>query len=322
MIHVRNNDPIDIHGECPRPDRTSECLLEAAGAVVESCGATALFISANAARGRRLPLPDEPQSQVVYVVRGEQHAAACGRRRHATSIRVPDVPFTRIGQAKIALFLALTRGIIGPEDVVVCLTGEPGDGTLDTLAVVDIAREFDAFLASPRRELVPPHIQPEVVERAIAIAADLGRDGREGKPVGTAFVIGDAPEVLRRSRQLILNPFQGYAENERRLHDPRLEETVKELSSLDGAFVIRGDGVIESCGVLLEAAADQPLELPRGLGTRHHAAAAITAATDSLAIAVSESTGTVTVFRSGRILTTLKRPRHVGAERSVDRTLR
>lgn len=316
MICSRHDDPAHTHGESARLNRTSECLLDVAGGVAQSCGATGLFVPANAARGRRLPFPDEPCPRLIYIFHGEQEPVVHGRR-HARWIRVPDVPLTRTGQAKIALFLALTRGMIAPEDVVVCLTGDPGEGTLDTLAVVDIAAEFEAFLASPRRELVPPHIQPEVVERAIAIAADLGRNGREGKPVGAVFVIGDAPEVLRRSRQLILNPFQGYAEEQRRLHDPRLEETVRELSSVDGAFVIRGDGVIESCGVLLEAAVDERLEVPRGLGTRHHAAAAITATTDSLAVAVSESTGAVTVFRNGRVLTTLKRPRSVRGERRV-----
>jgi len=47
----------------------------------------------------------------------------------------------------------------------------------------------------------------------------------------------------------------------------------------------------------------------RGLGARHQAAAAITAVTNSVAVRVSQSTGTVTIFRRGAIVTEIEEPR-------------
>lgn len=322
MVRSVRHDPAGRDPQASRPRRITARLLTAAAEVAASCRAAALFVSADALDGRRLDFPDDLPTRVVYLGanRAVEELRARGTPEDAI-IRIPDVPMTRMGQIKIALLLGLTRGIVHREDLVICLSGLSGSGTLDTLMVVDVPVEFEHFLAPSGGELLPPDVHPEVAERVVTIATELGSDGREGKPLGTMFVVGDARRVLRLSRRLILNPFQGYPEDERNLQDPHLEETVKELSSLDGAFVIRGDGIVEACGVYLEGAPDEPIELPRGLGARHHAAAAITAVTDSVAVTVSESTGTVTIFRSGRILTTLKRPRRLDAQRAVDRPL-
>jgi DNA integrity scanning protein DisA with diadenylate cyclase activity len=113
--------------------------------------------------------------------------------------------------------------------------------------------------------------------------------------------------VLAQSRSLVLNPFQGHPEAVRNLLDPAVEETVKEFAALDGAFVVRDDGVVLAAGTLLLPSSPAP-PLPGGLGTRHAAAAGITASTGALAVCVSQSTGSVTVFKSGRAVTTLPRP--------------
>ena len=80
---------------------------------------------------------------------------------------------------------------------------------------------------------------------------------------------------------------------------PSLRETIKEFSAIDGAFVIRGDGVIEAAGRHLNAAAD--VDLPPGLGARHMAAAGISDVSASTSFVISESTGTVSVFKNGKI---------------------
>ena len=80
-----------------------------------------------------------------------------------------------------------------------------------------------------------------------------------------------------------------------------MDETVKELSSIDGAFIIRGDGVLVSAGSLIHAP-DYTHDLPSGFGSRHAAAASITQAVDCLCIVVSGSTGQVTLFRRGKML--------------------
>ena len=144
-------------------------------------------------------------------------------------------------------------------------------------------------------------------ERVLTLATELAVEGREGRPVGTLFVVGDSERVLAQSRSLVLNPFQGHPESQRNILDPAVEETVKEFSALDGAFVVREDGVVLSAGTQLLPSATHS-QLPGGLGTRHAAAAGITASTGALAVCVSQSTGTVAVFKSGRLVTSLQRP--------------
>jgi len=99
---------------------------------------------------------------------------------------------------------------------------------------------------------------------------------------------------------MVINPFQGYPEEERNILDPRLRETVKEFSSIDGAFIFREDGIILAAGRHLDASGEN-IEIPLGLGSRHRAAAGITSLTDALAIVISEGTGGVRIFHRGKI---------------------
>ena len=73
--------------------------------------------------------------------------------------------------------------------------------------------------------------------------------------------------------------------------------------------------MIETCGVLLQTASQEKYELPPGLGARLHAAAGITAVTASIAITVSESTGTISIFRGGKMITEIEGLRTKGALR-------
>ena len=54
--------------------------------------------------------------------------------------------------------------------------------------------------------------------------------------------------MLQLSRQLVMNPFHGYPEEDRNILDPNLRETIREFSAIDGAFVIRDDGVVMAAG--------------------------------------------------------------------------
>ena len=123
------------------------------------------------------------------------------------------------------------------------------------------------------------------------------------------FVVADTDRVIPLTRQLVLNPFKAYPPSERNILDYTLKETVNELAALGGPFIVRGDGVIETCGAYIRTPSQEQFDLPRGLGAPHHAAAGIIAVSDSLGITVSESTGSVTVFRAARIITEIQKPR-------------
>ena len=186
-----------------------------------------------------------------------------------------------------------------------CLSGLPKFKTLDSLVILDIGREFE-LLTSEDVSTVSSGMQPEVFEGVLNLAVELANEGREGRPVGTTFVIGDLEHVLPLSRQMIINPFKGYPEEERNILDRRLRETIKEFAVLDGAFIIRDDGVIVSAGRHLASALDSE-KMPMGLGSRHQAAAGITEATNALAIVISESTGDVRIFKNGSIFMEIER---------------
>ena len=71
---------------------------------------------------------------------------------------------------------------------------------------------------------------------------------------------------------------------------------------MDGAFVIREDGVLVTAGRYLNVTVGDEHELPKGLGARHAAAAGITSMTNAIAIVLSESTGDVRLFRHGTMV--------------------
>ncbi|MCW5549936.1 MAG: diadenylate cyclase [Opitutaceae bacterium] len=221
-------------------------------------------------------------------------------REFAETIQVRSFSAQRMAQLRSAILVALTRGIVSFSDRLCCLGGVTGSNQFDTLAVVEIEREFQSLLKGDN-ELLPPDVKPEVLERVIAVATELAVEGREGRPVGCFFVVGDSERVAKLSKPLVLNPFHGYKEEDRNILNPFMDETVKEFSSIDGAFVIRGDGVVESAGSLIQAV-DTEHTLPSGLGSRHAAAAAVSVVAECIAIVVSSSTSQVMLFRRGVML--------------------
>jgi DNA integrity scanning protein DisA with diadenylate cyclase activity len=218
----------------------------------------------------------------------------------ADTIQVRSFSNQRLAQLRSAILVALTRGVITFSDRVCCIGGLTGSNQFDTLVVVDVEREFQTLLTG-HADLMPEDVKPEVIERVIAVATELAVEGREGRPVGCLFVVGDTDKVEKLSKPLVLNPFFGYKEEDRNILNPFMDETVKEFSTIDGAFVIRGDGVVVSAGTLIQAT-DYDHSLPSGLGSRHAAAAAISVATQCISVVVSSSTGQVMLFRRGVML--------------------
>jgi DNA integrity scanning protein DisA with diadenylate cyclase activity len=180
-----------------------------------------------------------------------------------------------------------------------------GAQSLDACLILNLETEPELFSAADS-VLLSGGVSPAVFERTLLIATQLAAEGREGRPIGALFVIGDSQNVLTHSRPLVLNPFHGYPETDRNILDPNLQETIKEFSAIDGAFIIRGDGVVLAAGrQLLPPSAGT--QLLNGLGTRHAAACAVTASSSAVAIVVSQSTGTISIFKSGTMVTDIQR---------------
>ncbi|HOP67946.1 MAG TPA: PAS domain S-box protein [Methanoregulaceae archaeon] len=144
-------------------------------------------------------------------------------------------------------------------------------------------------------------IREEVFDSIFNICLEIAKEGREAKPVGTAFIVGDAEAVMAKSKQLILNPFEGHPPADRMIAGHDIKENVKELAQLDGAFVVRGDGLIEAAGryITVDTSA---VGIPKGLGCRHSSVAGITLVTGAIGIVVSQSGGKISIFRNGQIV--------------------
>ena len=147
-------------------------------------------------------------------------------------------------------------------------------------------------------------IQVPVIDTVFHIALEIAREGREGRQVGTAFLIGDADAVLKLSKQLILNPFQGHKDEERSITNPEMKECIKELAQLDGAFIVRGNGIVEAAARYITIDTSN-VHIPPGHGTRHSSIAAVTQETKSIGIIVSQSGGKISFVKEGKIFKTI-----------------
>jgi DNA integrity scanning protein DisA with diadenylate cyclase activity/mannitol/fructose-specific phosphotransferase system IIA component (Ntr-type) len=279
--------------------RINRMMIRQADRVAKGTACSAIMVFGDTFTGGLEPGSWVSDAKALLVTRnlvdpGEQE------RGFSEVVQVRSFSNQRLAQLRSAMLVALTRGVISFNDRICCIGGIAGSNQFDTLVVVDVEREFQTLLTG-HTDLLPEDVKPEVLERVIAVATELAVEGREGRPVGCLFVIGDTGKVEKLTKPLVLNPFYGYKEEDRNILNPFMDETVKEFSSIDGAFVIRGDGVVVSAGSLIQAT-DNDHALPSGLGSRHAAGAAVSVATQAIAIVVSSSTGQVTLFRRGVML--------------------
>ncbi|RPI80405.1 MAG: hypothetical protein EHM42_12150, partial [Planctomycetaceae bacterium] len=283
------------------PRVVSRSLVRHAHALAREIDAAAVLVLADVIEGdaELHGLIGVSRVRTILVSRRAAPAGARELPAHCKRVTVPDVNLTRTGQVKVALLASLTQGLLQHDDRVVCLSGLQSSGVIDSCMVLDLATESELFSAADA-VLLSGGVSPAVFERTLNLATQLASEGREGRPVGALFVIGDSDHVLAQSRPLVLNPFHGYPESVRNILDRNVEETIKEFSAIDGAFLVRGDGVVMAAGIQLVPTALAP-DLPKGLGTRHAAACGITASTDAVAIVISESTGTITIFKGGEM---------------------
>jgi diadenylate cyclase len=216
-----------------------------------------------------------------------------------TAVSVPVVRGARTDRLKSALVAAMNVGILAPSHRLACGVVRE-DGVLDMLmhlTAEDQATEHPSLQVSRLHTRIPPALLEVLADLALRI----GREGYEGRPVGTLIVVGDSTRVLEQSAPLTLNPFQGYSEQERNLFDQEVRSAVRTFAMLDGAFVVREDGVVLAAGRHIRVSAP-PADLPLGYGARHVAAAAVTVQTQAIAFAVSQSTGKVRVFDQGHLV--------------------
>jgi DNA integrity scanning protein DisA with diadenylate cyclase activity len=171
---------------------------------------------------------------------------------------------------------------------------------IDSLSVIHLGEHLERLSAQELRKL-DTQVPLETLRAVVDLATEIGREGREGKPVGTMFVVGDTRKVMSMSRALNFNPFRGYSRAERDIRDRKVREQIKDIAQLEGAILIRRDGVADAACMYVDVSAEG-ITLSKGLGTRHWAAAAVSKRTKAIAVAVSQSSGTVRIFQNGEVV--------------------
>ncbi|MGK0240591.1 MAG: diadenylate cyclase [Candidatus Pelagisphaera sp.] len=229
------------------------------------------------------------------------------KRKGDYCVEIPHSPVGRMDQVSLALIIAVMKGSVEVDESVVCVVGVAGSKRLDNLLIINPERDFEWFKDRGKERKSKLPISQEFV-RLVDIALKFAAEGREGKSIGTVFLLGNIDELDTIARQLILNPCEGHPKKSRNIHDRDFTETLREFSALDGGFLVDRKGTVVAAGVYLDAPVTKNVKVPKGLGSRHLAAAAATAKTDSLAIVISESSGSVTVFFEGARVLSLGKP--------------
>jgi DNA integrity scanning protein DisA with diadenylate cyclase activity len=178
--------------------------------------------------------------------------------------------------------------------------GQENPEEIDTLSVLHLGEHLERLTAQDLRKL-DTHVPLETLRAVVDLAVEIGREGREGHPVGTMFVVGDTRKVLEMSTPMNFNPFRGYSQEERDIRKRSVREQIKDIAQLEGAIIIRRDGVALAACMRIHAP-ETVYTLSKGLGTRHAAAAAVSKSTRAIAITVSQSSGTVRLFQNGEIV--------------------
>jgi hypothetical protein len=237
--------------------------------------------------------------KLVYAVTTQAMADQLAARRYQALV-IPPYEYSRVEKIKVALVACQSEELVKEGDTILALAGHGPERGLDTLVRIRLGDEDDEPIRVDSLDL-GPEFRSQVVEGIIHVAMEIGAEGYEGHPTGTILVVGDATAVMEKSRQLTLNPFAGMSEADRNCLDPPIRDAIKTFAVLDGAFVIREDGVVLSAGRYLQVVS-KDVKVPMGLGARHTAAAAVTRETKAVAITVSQTTGTVRFFKEGEIV--------------------
>ncbi len=235
---------------------------------------------------------------VVAADSAEELAGAKKAGLETVLLDMPDSPVNeRLTQAVLE---AVADDILTPGSSVAALYSGFDADTIDSLSVINLDEHLNRLTGRDLRQL-ETRVPLDTLKIVVDLAVEIGREGREGKPVGTLLVVGDSRKVMACSRPVGFDPVKGYSRKERNLDDPRIREGIKEIAQMDGAFIISADNVVEAaCRYLDCSAAD--VTLSKGLGARHWAAAAISRATNAVAVSVSESNGTVRIFHNGEVV--------------------
>lgn len=275
-----------------------ETVVEAAANLARAVNADALMVLMEGPTDwERLKAFAGDQKILVAADFADQLQGAADAGLATAILKMPEAPVHE--KLTQALLESVADDLLAAGAQVVAVYSGFEAGTMDSISLIHLGEHLGQLTARDLRQL-ETRVPLDTLKTVVDMAVEIGREGREGKPIGTLFVVGDSRKVLSSSHPAGFDPVRGYSRQERNLDDPRVREGIKEIAQLDGAIVVSAEGIVEASARYIDAPADN-IALPKGLGARHWAAAAISRKTNAVAVAVSESNGTVRIFQNGEV---------------------
>jgi diadenylate cyclase len=273
-------------------------VLETAGAFMLQAGADAMLILLEGPldwQKLRQMMPEAINHIIVAADSEDDLKGAEAAGLHPLPLYKEKSPL--LERLQHALLEAVADGILPNDGDVIAVYSGFEHQKLDSISHI---RLDDRLRRLTTRDLqrLESSVPLKSLKTVIDLATQIGREGREGKKVGTLFVIGDTRQILKHCKDSGFDPIRGYKKESRNLHDARVREDIKEIAQMDGAFIISPDGIVVKSRQIIEVKHTN-LTLSKGLGSRHWAAAAISQITKAISIVVSQSTGTVRLYQNG-----------------------
>ena len=282
----------------PSENRESKLLVNHCFDLARELRITKILVFAESVMDQRYLLENRDQETIILLTKDKAKIRE-EFLPHCTLISLPGQNLSRSDQFQLGLLIAVLHEFVEHDETVLCITGLVGSLRLDNLLITNLLRD-NKWLQKRTYEKIPKKVlRSQEFIRLLDIALRLARQGREGKKIGTIFVLGDYQKYDKYLTQLVLNPCKGHPKKSRNIHDNDFFETIREFAALDGAFIVDNTGVVEKAGVYLNPPASEKTSMLKGFGARHAAAASLTATTEALTITVSESSSSVVVFFDG-----------------------
>jgi DNA integrity scanning protein DisA with diadenylate cyclase activity len=190
----------------------------------------------------------------LIVASDRKEIQEAARQDDVDVIEIQQEPQTRHFQVSQVLLEAIADELLQTGDTVVVVYSAYEKEGCDTISVVRLAEQL-AKLTSRDLQRLETKVPLETLRIVVDLACDIGREGREGKPVGTLFVVGNHRKVMEMSQEQVHDPFRGYPKSEyqgtgsdrRRLRDFFRWIGNRRWSSL--ASIGRGTDSVERTGI-------------------------------------------------------------------------
>ena len=273
-------------------------MLETAGAMAIQSGADAMLVLLHGSTDwekLRQAVPKSVEQVIVATDLEEDLEGAEGEGLLPLPLNKEQSPL--LERLQHALLEAVADGYLKSNENVIAVYSGFEHPKIDSISHIRLDDRLRR-LTSRDLQRLESSVPLKSLKTVIDLASQIGREGREGKKVGTIFVVGDTRKVLQHCKDSGFDPLRGYKRDARNLFDAKVREDVKEIAQMDGAFIVSADGIVEKSRQIIEVSHAE-LSLSKGLGARHWAGAAISQITKAIGIVVSQSTGTVRLFQNG-----------------------